>query len=109
MQKRKDRKAEAVPVDREALQCWLGRGADGLVCAWTDAEGAEAPLPCESEILEQAIDASTMTHHPALSLSLEALQQQINQAASGRFGSGWTWLIRKAGCNPDNLLDSLFP
>ena len=28
--------------------------------------------------------------------SLEAMQQQFNQAASGRFGSGWAWLIRKA-------------
>jgi len=28
--------------------------------------------------------------------SLEAMQQQFNQAAAGRFGSGWAWLIRKA-------------
>jgi len=28
--------------------------------------------------------------------SLEAMQQQFNQAASGRFGSGWAWLMRKA-------------
>ena len=28
--------------------------------------------------------------------SLEAMQTQFNQAAAGRFGSGWAWLIRKA-------------
>ena len=28
--------------------------------------------------------------------SLEAMQQQFNAAAAGRFGSGWAWLIRKA-------------
>lgn len=28
--------------------------------------------------------------------SLEAMQQQFNQAAAGRFGSGWAWLIRQA-------------
>jgi Fe-Mn family superoxide dismutase len=28
--------------------------------------------------------------------SLEAMQSQFNQAAAGRFGSGWAWLIRKA-------------
>ena len=28
--------------------------------------------------------------------SLEAMQQQFNQAAAARFGSGWAWLIRKA-------------
>lgn len=28
--------------------------------------------------------------------SLEAMQEQFNQAAAGRFGSGWAWLIRKA-------------
>ena len=27
--------------------------------------------------------------------SLEAMQAQLNQAAAGRFGSGWAWLIRK--------------
>jgi Fe-Mn family superoxide dismutase len=27
--------------------------------------------------------------------SLEAMQTQFNQAAAGRFGSGWAWLIRK--------------
>lgn len=27
--------------------------------------------------------------------SLEAMQEQFNQAAAGRFGSGWAWLIRK--------------
>jgi len=32
--------------------------------------------------------------------SLEALQSQFNQAAAGRFGSGWAWLIRK----PDGSL-----
>ncbi|MFY8149428.1 MAG: superoxide dismutase [Prochlorococcaceae cyanobacterium] len=28
--------------------------------------------------------------------SLETMQAQFNQAAAGRFGSGWAWLIRKA-------------
>jgi Fe-Mn family superoxide dismutase len=28
--------------------------------------------------------------------SLEALQGQFDQAAAGRFGSGWAWLIRRA-------------
>jgi Fe-Mn family superoxide dismutase len=28
--------------------------------------------------------------------SLEAMQSQFNQAAAGRFGSGWAWLIRKS-------------
>ncbi|MFN9693999.1 MAG: superoxide dismutase [Synechococcaceae cyanobacterium] len=28
--------------------------------------------------------------------SLEALQEQFNQAAASRFGSGWAWLIRTA-------------
>ena len=28
--------------------------------------------------------------------SLETLQQQFNQVAAARFGSGWAWLIRKA-------------
>jgi Fe-Mn family superoxide dismutase len=32
--------------------------------------------------------------------SLEAMQQQFNQAAAARFGSGWAWLIRK----PDGFL-----
>ncbi|MEB3301771.1 MAG: superoxide dismutase [Cyanobacteriota bacterium] len=32
--------------------------------------------------------------------SLEAMQSQFNQAAAGRFGSGWAWLIRK----PDGSL-----
>ncbi|MFM7676482.1 MAG: superoxide dismutase [Synechococcus sp.] len=32
--------------------------------------------------------------------SLEALQAQFNQAAAGRFGSGWAWLIRR----PDGRL-----
>ncbi|MEB3354772.1 MAG: superoxide dismutase, partial [Cyanobacteriota bacterium] len=32
--------------------------------------------------------------------SLEAMQRQFNQAAAGRFGSGWAWLIRK----PDGAL-----
>jgi len=32
--------------------------------------------------------------------SLEALQNQFNQAAAGRFGSGWAWLIRR----PDGSL-----
>jgi len=32
--------------------------------------------------------------------SLEALQRQFNQAAAGRFGSGWAWLISK----PDGTL-----
>jgi Fe-Mn family superoxide dismutase len=32
--------------------------------------------------------------------SLEALREQFDQAASGRFGSGWAWLIRK----PDGRL-----
>ena len=32
--------------------------------------------------------------------SLENLQTQFNQAAAGRFGSGWAWLIRK----PDGSL-----
>jgi Fe-Mn family superoxide dismutase len=27
--------------------------------------------------------------------SIEAMQNQFNQAAAGRFGSGWAWLIRK--------------
>ncbi len=27
--------------------------------------------------------------------SLEAMQAEFNQAAAGRFGSGWAWLIRK--------------
>ncbi len=27
--------------------------------------------------------------------SLEAMQAEFNQAATGRFGSGWAWLIRK--------------
>jgi Fe-Mn family superoxide dismutase len=27
--------------------------------------------------------------------SLEALQEQFNRAAAGRFGSGWAWLIRR--------------
>jgi Fe-Mn family superoxide dismutase len=27
--------------------------------------------------------------------SLEGMQKQFNQAAAGRFGSGWAWLIRK--------------
>jgi Fe-Mn family superoxide dismutase len=27
--------------------------------------------------------------------SLETLQNQFNQAAAGRFGSGWAWLVRK--------------
>ncbi|MGB7563521.1 MAG: superoxide dismutase [Prochlorococcaceae cyanobacterium] len=37
--------------------------------------------------LQQAIDASFG--------SLDALQQQFNQTAAARFGSGWAWLIRK--------------
>jgi len=32
--------------------------------------------------------------------SLEAMQEQFNQAAAGRFGSGWAWLIRR----PDGSL-----
>ncbi len=28
--------------------------------------------------------------------SLEAMQQQFNQVATARFGSGWAWLIRRA-------------
>lgn len=32
--------------------------------------------------------------------SLEAMKTQFNQAAAGRFGSGWAWLIRK----PDGSL-----
>jgi Fe-Mn family superoxide dismutase len=32
--------------------------------------------------------------------SLEAMQTQFNQAAAGRFGSGWAWLIRR----PDGRL-----
>ncbi|WP_087069189.1 superoxide dismutase [Cyanobium sp. NIES-981] len=32
--------------------------------------------------------------------SLEAMQGQFNQAAAGRFGSGWAWLIRR----PDGRL-----
>lgn len=28
--------------------------------------------------------------------SLEAMQQQFNQAAAARFGSGWAWLIRRS-------------
>ena len=28
--------------------------------------------------------------------SLDAMQQQFNQAAAGRFGSGWAWLVVKA-------------
>ncbi|MFM8277482.1 MAG: superoxide dismutase [Cyanobium sp.] len=28
--------------------------------------------------------------------SVEAMQQRFDQAAAGRFGSGWAWLIRKA-------------
>lgn len=32
--------------------------------------------------------------------SLQALQEQFNQAAAGRFGSGWAWLIRR----PDGQL-----
>ena len=32
--------------------------------------------------------------------SLEAMQSEFNQAAAGRFGSGWAWLIRK----PDGRL-----
>ena len=32
--------------------------------------------------------------------SMETLQTQFNQAATGRFGSGWAWLIRK----PDGSL-----
>jgi len=28
--------------------------------------------------------------------SLETMQESFNQAAAGRFGSGWAWLIRKA-------------
>ncbi|MEY4352636.1 MAG: Superoxide dismutase [Cyanobacteriota bacterium] len=32
--------------------------------------------------------------------SLEAMQNQFNKAAAGRFGSGWAWLIRK----PDGSL-----
>ena len=32
--------------------------------------------------------------------SMESLQSQFNQAATGRFGSGWAWLIRK----PDGSL-----
>ena len=28
--------------------------------------------------------------------SLETMQERFNQAAVGRFGSGWAWLIRKA-------------
>jgi len=28
--------------------------------------------------------------------SLDAMQQQFNQAAAARFGSGWAWLIRRA-------------
>ena len=32
--------------------------------------------------------------------SLEAMQAQFNQAAAGRFGSGWAWLIRR----PDGRL-----
>jgi len=32
--------------------------------------------------------------------SMEAMQSQFNQAAAGRFGSGWAWLIRK----PDGSL-----
>ena len=32
--------------------------------------------------------------------SLEAMQNQFNKAAAGRFGSGWAWLIRK----PDGTL-----
>ena len=27
--------------------------------------------------------------------SLEAMQEQVNRAAAGRFGSGWAWLIRR--------------
>jgi Fe-Mn family superoxide dismutase len=32
--------------------------------------------------------------------SLEAMQEQFNRAAAGRFGSGWAWLIRQ----PDGSL-----
>ncbi len=42
--------------------------------------------------LQQAIAASFG--------SLDALQQQFNQTAASRFGSGWAWLIRK----PDGQL-----
>lgn len=31
--------------------------------------------------------------------SMESLQTQFNQAATGRFGSGWAWLIRKSDGN----------
>jgi Fe-Mn family superoxide dismutase len=47
--------------------------------------------------------------------SLEALQAQFNQAAAGRFGSGWAWLIEKPNgtlaitstANQDNPLMNL--
>lgn len=47
--------------------------------------------------------------------SLEAMQSQFNQAAAGRFGSGWAWLIRKPNgtlaitstANQDNPLMNL--
>lgn len=45
-----------------------------------------------SEALLAAINASFG--------SLDAMQQQFNQAAAGRFGSGWAWLIRQ----PDGTL-----
>ncbi|MEY2643572.1 MAG: hypothetical protein RLZZ611_221 [Cyanobacteriota bacterium] len=47
-----------------------------------------APSPA----LLQAIEASFG--------SLQALREQFNQAAAGRFGSGWAWLIRR----PDGQL-----
>jgi Fe-Mn family superoxide dismutase len=40
-----------------------------------------------SDALLSAIDASFG--------SLEAMQEQFNQAAAARFGSGWAWLIRR--------------
>ncbi|NDG75753.1 MAG: superoxide dismutase [Synechococcaceae bacterium WB8_1B_136] len=47
--------------------------------------------------------------------SLEAMQKQFNQAAAGRFGSGWAWLIEKPNgslaitstANQDNPLMNL--
>jgi Fe-Mn family superoxide dismutase len=56
---------------------------------------AMAPLGeggAPSEALLAAIEASFG--------SLEAMQEQFNQAAAGRFGSGWAWLIEK----PDGSL-----